>query len=418
MANWIHRWKDWIADAPTKPGVWRRRDGGYHIRARAYDPRIGKLREINQVLPELDLAGAVATLAQEILAVKTGGAPKPSTMPRFASYASTLFKRKTDTGDIKSAKGRDKWEDIIQHHLHKAPFEAYYLDHIDYTALQDWRSKLGAKIQSGKMSPRSANTIFAVFQVIMKAAVAEFDLPRNPAERLAAFDTSEHPTYTEEAPNSLLPADVPRFLAEMRATWPQHYAMTFLGFATGLRPSSLRPLRRNGATPDVRWDTGRLLVRQSHTRGTEVMQTTKTKKNQTIALAPDLLDVLRWHVTTQIRSDGALKSELLFPTSEGGFRSPSVLDKPFDAVAKAIGIKYGISPRAMRRTFQDLCRAEEIASIVARSISGHALEKSQEGYSTVAAEEQRAALGKVIRFMLPKNQRTLVEGDDASDVLP
>lgn len=37
--------------------------------------------------------------------------------------------------------------------------------------------------------------------------------------------------------------------------------MTFLGFATGLRPSSLRPLRRTGPTPDVLWDQGVFGVR-------------------------------------------------------------------------------------------------------------------------------------------------------------
>jgi hypothetical protein len=63
------------------------------------------------------------------------------------------------------------------------------------------------------------------------------------------LDTSEHPTYTHEQPNSLLVEGVPRFLALMRALYPQHYAMTALGFATGLRPSSLRPIRAGERTP-------------------------------------------------------------------------------------------------------------------------------------------------------------------------
>ncbi|MGH7271286.1 MAG: hypothetical protein ACREJ3_12735 [Polyangiaceae bacterium] len=46
--------------------------------------------------------------------------------------------------------------------------------------------------------------------------------------------------------------------------YPQHYAMTFLGFATGLRPSSLRPLRRRGTEADVLWDEAALFVRRSH----------------------------------------------------------------------------------------------------------------------------------------------------------
>jgi hypothetical protein len=39
--------------------------------------------------------------------------------------------------------------------------------------------------------------------------------------------------------------------------------MTYLVLATGLRPSSLRPLRRCGKEGDVLWETGFLLVRRS-----------------------------------------------------------------------------------------------------------------------------------------------------------
>ena len=34
----------------------------------------------------------------------------------------------------------------------------------------------------------------------------------------------------------------------MLEQYPQHYAMTLLGMATGLRPSSMRPIRRGGKT--------------------------------------------------------------------------------------------------------------------------------------------------------------------------
>jgi hypothetical protein len=83
--------------------------------------------------------------------------------------------------------------------------------------------------------------------------------------RTPAFDTSEHEIYTEEEPNALTSEETAAFLACMKEEFPAQYAMTFLGFATGLRPSSMRPLRRAGATPDVLWDQGVILVRRSHT---------------------------------------------------------------------------------------------------------------------------------------------------------
>src|SRR5678809_58765 len=91
---------------------------------------------------------------------------------------------------------------------------------------------------------------------------------------------STHHSYNEEEPNSLTPEEVPAFLAKMRELFPQHFAMVALGLTTGLRPSSLRPLRRSGETPDLLWEEGVLFVRRSQTRRDEVMETTKTGRHQ------------------------------------------------------------------------------------------------------------------------------------------
>jgi integrase len=80
----------------------------------------------------------------------------------------------------------------------------------------------------------------------------------------------------------------------------------------------------------------------------------------------------------------------------GGFRSSSCLDKPFAEVGKAIGLPYEVSPRAMRRTYQELARVANVSDIVTRSISGHATPEMQRHYSTVSGDEMRAGLGKVI----------------------
>ncbi len=51
----------------------------------------------------------------------------------------------------------------------------------------------------------------------------------------------------------------------------------------------------------------------------------------------------------------------------------------------------------MRRTFQDLARAAEVKDIATRAISGHATETMQHHYySTVATDEKRQAIAKVI----------------------
>lgn len=233
----------------------------------------------------------------------------------------------------------------------------------------------------------------------MKRAKRELQLPFNAAEGVPAFDTSEHEVYTEEEPNALGSEETAEFLACMKEEFPAQYAMTFLGFATGLRPSSMRPLRRAGPTPDVLWDQGVILVRRSHTLKDEFMKTTKTGLRQRITVPHEVMDELRWHVETQLVTPEQRASELLFPAEDGTFRSESFLTKVFAAVGRLIGLKKKFTPRGMRRTFNDLARVANVEAIVTKSISGHLTEQMREHYSTVSPVEQRESIGRVLRLV-------------------
>src|SRR5439155_9947190 len=103
----------------------------------------------------------------------------------------------------------------------------------------------------------------------------------------------------------------------------------------------------------------------------------------------------RWHVNEQLLHTPMRMSELLFPSVTGGFRSRSCLDKPFDEVSKAIGLKFNFTPRGMRRTYQDLARAAGIHDAVTRAISGHATPAMQLHYSTARGAEVRSALANI-----------------------
>ncbi len=430
MTEWVDRWHDTIAPIAESPGVWRRRDGGFHIRARATDPRTGKLRAVNRILPDAKRArDAAAILAAELATIRAGAgtaASSTSRCPRFDDWATTVFERKVASGAIAAARGRDKWEGILRLHLIPA-FGEIFVDKLTREDVEQWKSELLAArthtkddkrertLAAGRYSPQSVNTILGVIRQITAAASDTFNIG-DPCRKLENASTRGHRTYTYESPNSIRPEDVPRFLGEMRARFPQHYAFVFLGFTTGLRPSSLRPLRRRGPHADVKWDDARLLIRRSHTRGTEAMESTKTGRDQVLDLDPEQLAVLRWHADridrhaeklarkpqTAPMAEATRASELLFPaaptrwTRGGGFRSPSCLDKAFDQVGEVLELGYPVSPRCMRRTFQDLARAASVSDIVTRSISGHATPEMQRHYSTVASTEQREGMAKVI----------------------
>jgi hypothetical protein len=76
-----------------------------------------------------------------------------------------------------------------------------------------------------------------------------FELPRDAGSALEYFPVGR--TYTREQPNAVEPRQMAVFLAKLKELYPQHYAMTLLGFAIGARPSTLRPRRRRGPDPDV-----------------------------------------------------------------------------------------------------------------------------------------------------------------------
>jgi integrase len=277
------------------------------------------------------------------------------------------------------------------------------------TMRRSWRSRCGdlldhdralpaIRVAKGELAPTTVNGYLGIMRVVMKAARRKYQLTHDAMSGVDNLDTSEHETYTEEEPNSLEPEEVAPFVAKFRELYPQHFAMLYLGLVTGLRPSTLRPLRRRGAECDVLWDQGRLLVRRSHSLGEEVMRTTKQKRRYAIDLPLEAMEVLRWHVATQLTTPEQEDSDLLFPAITGGFRTQKVLNVPIAEVAAELGITKHLTQRALRRTFNDLARAAQVNDLVTRSISGHLTEQMQRHYSTMNGAEQRAALAKVIRL--------------------
>ena len=421
--QWLFRWKNWLA--PTKvPGVWERKEGGHVVRARVTDPTTGHVKEIKRVMPAADLGTAFKWLQDERARIQAGIVLATPQQLRFGDYANSLLERKMNSGDIRSAKGREKWHYVLEHLIGVTEGEAsglsvtgfgeYFIDKLEVPHIEIWRDGIARLIRAGDYSPTTCNGWLSVLRVIMKAAKREFRLAHLATDDVKNFDTSEVETYTEEQPNALLPDEVPAFLETMRRMYPQHYAMVYVGLITGLRPSSLRPLRRTGTEADVLWDKNRLLVRRSQTLGEEVMRTTKQKKRYAIDLPKEAMDVLRWHVGTQLKTPEQQDSELLFPAVHGRFRSPSVLNKPFADVVDAMELGKEFTQRGLRRTFNDLARAARVDALVTRSISGHLTVQMQDLYSTVNADEQRQSIAKVIELTKVREERDIAKQTDAS----
>ncbi len=387
------------------PNVFAMPTGGHLVRARVVDPVDGKQREIKKVLP-LDALQAHQWLQSEIARIKSGKPLPQAAKLRFSEFAESLLEEKLAKGEIRSAKGKERWGYTLVHLLegtngekaekHVPAFGDMFVDKIHVSHVEQWKLGIAGLIAAGDYSPVTVNGWLSILRVVAKAAARKFELSRSFAEGVEDFDTSEHVTYTVEEPNALLPEQVPTFLGAMRELYPQHYAMAFLGFATGLRPSMLRPLRRKGPNPDVLWEQKRILIRRSETKG-EVMNKTKSGARYPIDLPKDVMDVLTWHAETQLSTPEQQESDLLFPSITGGFRAACVLNKPFADVCGRLGLPL-LTQRGLRRTFQDLTRAAKVDILIKKSISGHATGGMDELYSAVSPAEQRESIAKVIQL--------------------
>lgn len=249
-----------------------------------------------------------------------------------------------------------------------------------------------------------------VFRTIVRAGLEEYGIDQNPLAGLRYFpDATGEVDIEGDHTNALNLEETPRFLAQLRLRYPQWYAMGFLGIAVGSRPSTLRPLRRQGLKVDYDPEKMRLVLRRSNSRAHVIMNRTKTqkktKKPTIINLTQEVCDVLDWHIETQLETGLQQASEFLFPAKDGRMRSRSSLYKVFNVVLASIGIKKRFTPKGMRRTHTDLARIAGVPKDVRKSISGHETDQMVEHYSTIHAAEQRAAVGGVVDLMEKRRKK-------------
>lgn len=386
MIGWTKRW-GYEVKRTTVLGVHRVRDGRYLVHGKVSER--GRKRTVFRVIEAESLRAASA----ERLAMLDEARQKPtSSMPLFSVYAPLLYERKVAHRDLKSAKTRERWDTTLRLHLLPA-FGRFPVDAIGKLELESWKTRVASKIASGKYSPRTANGWLSILRVIIGTAVHDLDLPKDPTLHVRDFSTAEHPTYTAEDPNSLTTAQCRSFVAVMHRRYPQFYAMVLVGFVTGLRPSTLRPLRRRGTNSDVLWKQSTILVRRSHTMRQEVMDTTKTERDYQIGLPPTVMAALEEHVASLKGKRKA--SALLFPGRRGTLLAKSALDRPFKDVSRRIKLKFALTPRGMRRTFQDLARASGVSREMQQAICGHETEAMTDRYSTFRPEETSGAIGLI-----------------------
>lgn len=383
MNTWVKRWGYLVR--PKKPGVYELKTGGFLVRVSNTTRSLpwASLREAEDVRDALR---------------RTRNAPS---LPLWGDFAVSLFEEKILRGDISSEKTKDRWDEALKYYLIPA-FGGLRVDQVTNASIAEWAFQVAKWIRHGKKSlktgkhakfePTTANGILRILKTVCAAMKTRFALPLDPADGVSLF--RERSKYSEENPNSLSHDQLREWLRIAREKYPQHYAIMLLGFVTGRRPGELRALEKT----DINWKTKRLSITKAHTVRREIRNSTKQDEPVYVTLPDFVLDVIRDHIAG-LPPGKQRESKLMFPSRTGGIRSRSGLDKPFEAIRKQLRLPFKVTPRAMRRSFQDLARAAEVSDFVTRSISGHATPKMQEHYSTARGPEQKASLDKMVELL-------------------
>jgi len=386
--QWISRFDTLISAQPLKPGIWRRKEGGFVIRARVRDPRTGKDREIRRILPDGTLDQAAAQLADERAKITQGDSARSVPKVRLSDYAAALLAKKIQTGQIRSGVSRARWRLTLQNHI-VPRLGNLYMSQVRRSDLTDYHETLAGQITQGRYAPQTCESIMKIVKVLIRSFTREYGMPDLVAD-LPGFDHSLRRTYTREQPNSLRPHETERFLSVVAQRYPKHLTMISLGFGLGLRPSSLRALHKSDILFE---DGGWLLNRRSHTIKQEIMERTKIGKDTEIPLSAELLEMLRHHLETL--PPGPMRdSPLLFPSATGGVMDSHRLWQIFRKIQPSLNLAKKITPRGMRRTSKDLLRLSGTSQVVAMAINGHHTDGMHNHYSTVNEVEIRTALSR------------------------
>lgn len=364
------------------PGIEIMSDGRKRIRLRAVDPRTGRMKEIDKITT--GTVQEAAKLREEWRDQIRNAERVAKSVPRLAVYAESWIASKA----LRLKPSTATWyaQRLDDHVL--PVLGDFFLDKISHENIRVLQAGLAKK-----MAASSVNGVMAVVKMLVGDAVAEFDLPRNPTQRLQALPVR---TWDDENPNILSAEELGRVLDWVKAKAPQHYPLVATLALTGLRIGEASALKWE----DIEEEAGLIRVRRAHWRGR--VSTTKTGKTRSVPLVPELSVVLReHHRRLVVEKAPGLGEGWMFPSSVGKLHSKEMLRGPLRKALKDVGIERRFTIHGFRRTFNNLSR-RVAGEIVTRSITGHVTQSMTEHYSHVDGAEKLAAAGQIVRLVFAK----------------
>jgi integrase len=369
----------------NEAGIYERDDGRYVIRTTVKDPRTGKMLEKQKTLEEGDsLAVAVATrdeLKTLMLVKAADEQARRSQISTVGDYAERWLKRKKR----KTRKStQTKYIRVLSQKIlpQLGHYQLHRLSRRDIADWIDWAEE--QRRSDGKRYARATvKSWWRILKPMLKDANAEGYLSRDVTLRLSPPDTGvgnrqEKATLTGEQLGQLV-----RVTQQFQ---PTRYAEVATLAYTGMRVGELYGLEWR----DIDFGAERIDVRRSAWRGD--VNPTKTNSSRVVPLHDVVAEALLEHRQKMMREQHpGLEEGIVFPSTDGGRRHGTSINKPLKLIAEHIGLEVRVTAQVLRRTYNTLMVTAGVDRVVLRSIMGHTSEQMTERYSGIGLDVKREA---------------------------
>lgn len=373
------------------PGVYRVDDNSYRVRAVGTDPRTGKKKAVEKLYE--GVSAQEAARMRTVLIEEISASTRVVTKQRVSDFAKSWIESKAVSLDATTA---SMYVDALEQHALPALGD-YWYDALTKADVQKWVDDCFTtpwKTPKGRKKRYARNSVhswFRVFRTMTRDAVDALNLPRDPCVRIR-FPQEE----LRDQSNALEPAELLRFLSEMKVRYPRHYALVALLAFTGLRFCHACALKWED------WDEtkGVVHVRRKHVRGEVAAVSRKKRAPGVIPVEPELAEILREHrARLETAKAPGFKEGWMFPSDTGTLRTPNSLDRPLVKCLEAAEVKRRFTVHGLRYTFTDLIRLSNADAVVRRALTGHVTQEMQQHYSHVGTEEKRAAIAGALKLL-------------------
>jgi integrase len=381
------------------PGITPMKGNEYRIRVVGLDPKTGRRKEVDRVVPCRSIAEAQAKRLEFKKEIEAGGEPEAERV-RLADYARSWLAGKQ--GKIKFSTGT-RYAQIFD--LHILPrFGDYFLDAITRRDVQAWVDDMKREGISGATVAHH----YAVLRILMREAEAAENIPRNPCRLVAV--PSRLKAYSDEDPNILSPEQLARVLDHFKLREPKWYSLACALAFTGARFGEVSALTWG----DVDESAGVITNPPVTVAGSDRHDEDRTRAHGAARQRAHRRPARPSGGSPRPRPRNGRWGDLVFPTRTGTMHHPSCLRKPLDRALASSCPGVRISVHGLRRSFNDAAR-KVAAREVTKSITGHVTDQMLLHYSHISVDEKRAAVERVMELLKGSTDERPESGDPSGD---